>query len=628
MSKKPATLKGAQQQIDQLKRELDNLTTKKYSIIDNLLDAVILIDDKNCITTFNPAAAELFGYEPHEVMGENVRLLCPEPHRSEHDKYIARYINTHQKHIIGKSREVLGQRKDGTTFPILLSVNEMWLDDKQHFTALIKDITKQKEMDNLKNEFISTVSHELRTPLTSIRGALGLIAGGAAGKISDQQKTLYNIAASNTERLLLLINDILDIEKIESGNLRFEFKRVDLVKLVEQCIIDNTGIAEECKVTFNLSHDESEIFIYADEDRLIQVINNLLSNAAKFSDTSETVNIELIQHNGLVRLTVTDYGLGIPPEFMSKLFDKFTQANSEDSRKIAGTGLGLSISKAIIEKHQGKIFAESEEGNGALFHIDLPIVSATFGTDDAAEHSFIQYEILIVEDDPDIAELIRRMLSEVKCHCDIAYDTVQARKMLSEKRYDAMTLDLILPGQSGMEFLAELSQLGTELNMPVVVISVDAENQKLSAQEFTSVIEWIQKPIDSHKLISAVTSCHPHTKEDKPLILQVEDEDDVIKVVGMILNDYADIITARTLAEAREKLSQHQFDLVLLDIGLPDGSGLDLLVELKSQQPTIHTVIFSAHDVKQDIADQVSAALVKSRTSNMKLIQTIKAAIK
>lgn len=626
MSNKPTTLKAALKLIAQLTREVEILTTKKYAIVDNLLDAVVIIDEDNNITTFNPAAEKMFGYKQNEILGKNVRLLCPEPVASEHDKYIQRYTNTNQKHVIDKSREEMARHKDGSHFPILLSINEMWLDDQRHFIALIKDITKQKEMELMKNEFISTVSHELRTPLTSIRGALGLISGGAAGDISTQHKTLYNIAASNTERLLLLINDILDIEKIDSGKMRFDFKRINLVKVIERCILDNMGIAKEFNVSFELQADDNVVFIYADEDRLIQVVNNLLSNAAKFSDVSEIVDIKLLQHNGLVRMSVIDYGLGIPPEFMSKLFDKFTQADSEDSRAIAGTGLGLSISKSIVEKHQGKIFAESEEGNGAVFHLDLPVVSNTAASDDS-EPVDIKYEILIVEDDPDIAELIRRMLSEANCHCDIAYDTVQARNMLEEKPYDAMTLDLILPGQSGIEFLTELSELGTEANMPVVVISVNADNQKISAQKFTSVVEWIQKPIDSHKLISAVTTCQPAGSVGKPLILQVEDEDDVLEIVGMILEDYANIITASTLAEAREKLDQYDFDLVLLDIGLPDGSGLDLLVDLKNNIPPVNTVIFSAHDVKQDIADQVSAALVKSRTSNMKLIQTIKAAI-
>jgi len=622
-------LHRALKEIDELKFEKKDILIKQETLINTLVDAMVLIDQNNKITTFNLAAVKMFGYTPEEVIGHNVRLLCPEPVRTEHDKYVSRYTHTEQKHIVGKGREVVALRKDGTTFPILLSVSEMWLDGERHFTGLIKDITEQKNMERLKNEFISTVSHELRTPLTSIRGSLGLITGGATGDLSTQQKSLIHIAESNTERLLLLINDILDIEKIESGKLRFEFKRMDLIQLLQNCLDENAGLEQEFKINFNFTHTDESIFVNGDDSRLFQVINNLISNAAKFSNASDTVDIDVKLHNGLVRISVIDHGIGIDPKFMPKLFEKFTQADSTDVRKTAGTGLGLNISKAIIDKHQGMIFAESTLGQGSSFHIDLPLSQTDAilsSLPETIEERFAS--ILIVEDDPDIAELIKRMLTDAGCQCDIAYDTLQARDLLATNTYDAMTLDLILPGQNGLEFLNELEQLGTDHNMPVVVISVDAKNEGITTQEYTSVVDWIQKPIDSNKLIAAVTASQAMSLRDKPLILQVEDEEDVRKIVGMMLADHAEIITAETLKQAREEISRHQFDLVLLDIGLPDGSGLDLLVELKAQTPPINAVIFSAQDVGQDIAEQVGAALVKSRTSNLQLIQTIKAAIK
>lgn len=628
MSNEVTLLEQAQQEIASLQQEVENITIKQSTLLNTLVDALILIDENNNITAFNIAATQLFGYSAEEVIGKNVRLLCPEPVRAEHDKYIARYNNTQQKHIVGRGREVIAERKDGSTFPILLSVSEMWLDGQRHFTGLIKDLTLQKESERVKNEFISTVSHELRTPLTSIRGSLGLIVGGAGGEMSAQHKSLVNIAVNNTERLLLLINDILDIEKIEAGKLRFEFKRFDIVRLIQQCIADNAGMEEEYGVHYQFDEHLQPIYINGDKNRMHQVITNLLSNAAKFSYQNGTVNIDIKQHNGLVRVSIIDHGVGISSKFMPKLFDKFTQADSTDVRKTAGTGLGLSISKAIIEKHQGKIFAESELKKGTRFHIDLPISNVDSIIADIGDSLSDQADILIVEDDPDIAELIKRMLSDVGCNCDIAYDTLQARDMMSKKTYNAMTLDLILPGQNGIEFLAEIESLDTEQSMPVVVISVDAASKQISTEDFTSVVDWIQKPIDSNKLIDAVQATQAVSSRDRPLILQVEDEDDVQKVVGMILKDHADIVTAQTLSEAREQLAKHHFDLVLLDIGLPDGSGLDLLVELKSQQPPVNSVIFSAQDVGQDIAEQVSAALVKSTTTNLQLIQTIKAAIK
>ena len=613
--------------ITELENHIKDWEIRHHTLLNTLSDALITIDHQGIIKTFNHSAESIFGYRSDEVIGQKVNILMPEPHNVEHDKYMKRYINTGRRHIIGTDREVMAQRKDGSTFPIELAVSEMWLDGELQFTGLIKDITERKKIERMKNEFISTVSHELRTPLTSIRGALGLINSGICGPLPEKMGSLLTIATNNTERLLLLINDILDVEKIESGNLRFDFKRTELASLIEKAISDCSSYAVEHKIDYEFHIKDKALPVHADPDRLIQVINNLLSNAAKFSPENGRVEVTLSQHHGFARISIHDQGPGIPQDFLPRLFDKFSQVDGSDKRNTGGTGLGLSISKAIIEKHHGKISVETSEHSGTTFHVDLPLQTINEIGDQLQIDLQEGATILIIEDDPDIAHLIKRILQDAGFNSEIAYDTIQAKQLLKNNRYHAITLDIILPGQSGLDFLKELQHSGDEV--PVVIISVNDDKKYDGDNISHGVVEWLQKPIDSDKLINAIQSIDACSDSSRrPTILQVEDEADVRKIVELILTDTADVIAVGSLQEARERLSQQVFDLVLLDVGLPDGSGLTLLPEIKHRHPKTAVVIFSAQDVGQDVASQVSAALVKSATSNIKLIQTIKAAIK
>ena len=238
--------------------------------------------------------------------------------------------------------------------------------------AVARDVQDQKEVEQMKNDFVSVVSHELRTPLTSIRGSLGLLAGGVAGELPEKARSLVEIAARNGERLGRLINDILDIEKIESGKMGFRFAPVELGPLVEQAVESNRAYAEAYGVELRIAGTLPEARVWADADRVLQVMANLLSNAAKFSPPGEEVEVAVERLDGNLRVAVTDRGKGIPPELRPRLFEKFVQADASSTRQKGGTGLGLSISKAIVERHGGTIGFESEPGVATAFFFDLP----------------------------------------------------------------------------------------------------------------------------------------------------------------------------------------------------------------------------------------------------------------
>lgn len=356
-------------------RALESSELTQRSIIENMIDGLVTIDSNGVITSFNPAAVKIFGYKRDEVVGENVKILMPVPFQKEHDMYIARYNQTGGKKIIDSGqREVVGQHKDGHIFPLDLAISEITIDGRKVFPAVVRDITERKQMDKMKNEFVSTVSHELRTPLTAIRGSLGLLNGGAMGELPDKVRDLLKLAGNNTDRLLLLINDILDMQKIESGEMVFNYSELDLIPFLEKAIRENRPYGEQYDVEFVLIKRLENISLYADKDRLMQVMANLLSNAAKFSPKGGQVEVEVSQgKDGFIRISVTDRGEGIPEAFKAKLFDKFTQSDSSTTRQKGGTGLGLSIAKVIVEHNGGQIHFKSREGCGTTFMVDLPV---------------------------------------------------------------------------------------------------------------------------------------------------------------------------------------------------------------------------------------------------------------
>ena len=240
------------------------------------------------------------------------------------------------------------------------------------FYSLATDITEYKRIDLMKNEFISTVSHELRTPLTSILGSLGLVAGGVAGTLPPAVITLVGIARGNCERLIRLINDILDIEKIESDKMRVDLQPVELMPLVAQALAANEGYGTARNVTLSLHFSERIGQVNVDSDRLTQVITNLLSNAMNFSPPGKVVEVKVSRGGIGVRVDVRDHGPGVPEDFRSRIFQKFSQADSSDTRKSGGSGLGLSISRILVEKMGGTMGFLSEAGSGATFFFELP----------------------------------------------------------------------------------------------------------------------------------------------------------------------------------------------------------------------------------------------------------------
>jgi len=512
----------------------------------------------------------------------------------------------------------------------LYTLKAPFRDEAGKITGVItynRDTTEQKRNAQLKNDFISTVSHELRTPLTSIRGSLGLIAAGVAGELPPKAANLVNIAHNNSERLVLLINDILDMEKIESGVIAFKIKQMAVRPVLEQAIAASSNYMADSRIRIVLVDDAPRAQANIDPDRLHQVMANLLSNAIKFSEADGTVMVKFQRRDrDMLRISVIDQGAGIPEAFRGRIFGKFEQADASSTRRKGGTGLGLSIVKTIAEKLGGAVSFETEEGKGTSFHVDLPEVHGHEATPDSPARSPREVDgrlrVLICEDEADVAAVIAALLDAEGFSSDVAPDIATAKALLHSRDYVALTLDIKLAGESGIKLFHDIRASPVNSDIAVIVISAVADEAKRSLNgTAVGIVDWLEKPVDSRRLHAALAKIVAGKDEPKPKILHVEDDEGVLAVMSEGLGSGVSITSAKTLKDAQQAVAHHRFDLVILDIALPDGSGLDLLADLPLETGVI---VFSAAELDQKLGDRVQAIMTKTRASEIDVARLVR----
>lgn len=461
-----------------------------------------LVDLDGSWLKVNKSLCDLLGYTEEELRKIDFQSITHPDDLSEDLNYVKQLLASK---IESYQMEKRYFHKHGHTIWALLSVS-LARDDSgrpEYFIAQIQDITERKEMERMKSEFISIVSHELRTPLTSIRGSLGLILGAMSKDLPEKVAGLINIAHSNCERLILLINDILDIDKIASGQMRFDMKSESLAIITARAAEANQAYAQKYNTSIKVEPIAEDVQVRVDANRYIQALSNLLSNAAKYSPENTPIRIVTEADGKNVRIQIIDKGPGIPEEFHARIFSKFSQADSSATRSKGGTGLGLHITKQIIEHMHGKIGFETSPKTGTTFWIELPRVDAP-----------------------------------------------------KRKHEDTVLL--------------------------------------------------YKKP-----------------RADTPHILHVEDDADLSNVLATALHDEAELVTASNLQQARGLIKEGHFALIVLDIGLPDGSGVELLDDLEAMGLDAPVVILSADTAPEAVRKRVKAAMVKSMVSETKIVETI-----
>lgn len=598
--------------------EVQATAARQEAIFDSAIDSILTLNPSGTIETMNAAATTMFGWSAADLGRRDIAVLLDLPQNVEAG-FIARLgANAEGRLHEGLVREMTAIRRDGAQFPVDVAFSALPLPTGVHVVAVVRDITERRRVEEMKQQFVATVSHELRTPLTSIAGSLGLLAGGAAGAVSDQAMRLISIAQSNSQRLVRLINDILDIEKLESGQMVLEVNPLDLRDIALRSLDSVRGFADSVGVSLELVDGPSGP-VMGDADRLVQVVVNLLSNATKFSPSGGVVCITVMPEARIARLSVKDNGPGVPESFRARIFSKFAQADGSDTRQRGGTGLGLAIAREIAERHGGRLWFESAPGEGATFHLDLPLATAR-----TVETKVDGPRLLIVEDDPDAAEVLRIMLDQDGFAARIVGTAGEALDAVDGERFAAVLVDLQLPDADGIGLIRTLRSRADTIDIPVVVVSADVARGKARGRSL-EVLDWLEKPFDQDRLRSAITAILRRLNVSRPVILHVDDDPDILTVTGATLAGMADVRTADSLSSARAALESWRPDLIILDLGLPDGSGLELLPDLGDPDAgAIPVVVYSAQEMDAVLGSRVEAVLVKSSASLTDLVRTVR----
>jgi len=412
----------------------------------------------------NKALTALTGYGEAELLTIDPRTIFPEAF-DEDRRQIARLLSGE---IAQYQMEQKFRTKSGKTVWVLTNASlARDADGKpQHVVKQLLDISERKEMDRMKSEFISVVSHELRTPLTAIRGSLGLMASAMRDSLPPKALHLVEIGHRNAERLIALVNDILDMEKLAANRMAFQLKLEDLVQLAEQAVESTAAYAEKYRVTYLLENRGADLPVLVDKDRLAQVFANLLSNAAKFSPEGGRVRVVIRSRVGRARFEVIDRGSGIPEEFRPRIFGRFVQADSSIARAKGGTGLGLHITRELVEKMHGTIGFDSAAGEGTTFWVEFPLVEALREIPPAPAAAPHIPRVLHVEDDADLTSVLAAALKG-RIELVAAGTLDEARRFLKSRAFAAVILDVGMPDGSGLSLIEGLAH---SLNPPPVII--------------------------------------------------------------------------------------------------------------------------------------------------------------
>ena len=589
----------------------EELHRTQQILLDTIEDGICGADRNGLASLVNPAAGRLLAAEPDRLVGISVHELlhgrAPGGKRCASDCVLLKALSKNQS----ASSETIIYRQDASSFPAEFSLTPILEQGRFSGSVLsFRDISQRFALDRMKDEFVSTVSHELRTPLTSIRGALGLLSAGILGQVSDKAANLLRIALSNSDRLVRLINDILDLERIQSGREPLSFRPVQLSEIVRQAIDGMQPVADAAGV--QLIHDANEVELSADPDRLLQVITNLLSNAVKFSPHGSSVAVTLRMGSNGVVLSVIDQGRGIPADKLDSIFDRFQQVDASDSRQKGGSGLGLAICRTIVQQHNGRIWAERNSVIGSTFRVLMPLHPNLVIT--PPETPIVEPDrgrILLADANlttrPMIANQLRRQGYFV-IETSTVDETLAALAVAPSPNTDgqngteifgieAILVDISLDGLNGWEILPRLRLEPGAAGVPIVLLSVEHPNPSLPIP--MGADGWVEHSSNDQTLLNELARVLSSPGE-KARILVVEDDVDLARVIGAVFaKDGIDVKLVHTRHAALEACLKFMPQLLVLDLSLPDGDGFNVVDWLRQHEDfaNLPLVVYSAREI-------------------------------
>ena len=479
---------------------------KLNSIFKSVPEAIVVADSKGKIVQCNDATAAIFGYSMETLMGQRINLLMPAAEDEQHDQYMQAYLTTGRKKLINQPRVMRGRRRDGSMFPVRLTISETHLENEHFFVGVMQDFTaiqsaqdllveakdKAEQANRMRGEFLANMSHEIRTPMNGIVGMTELALETTSPEL---QKEYLTLARDSANHLLQIINEILDFSKIEAKALELELLEVSPAQLIRHTVrsLEQLARIKGVALLLETSADVPEL-VSMDPVRMRQVLTNLIGNAIKFTDRgSVTVKTEVLSgvddQMVLLRISVIDTGIGFDPERTEALFSPFTQADGSVTRSFGGTGLGLAITRSLLQLMGGYITAEGHPGKGASFVATLPVkktspsgvralasVSGEQVTQPPAIVDAPSWSVLLVEDHEINRKLAEIMLQRMGYRCAIAADGQQALNRLAQERFDVVLMDVMMPVMDGVTALRELRlrEAATGHRTPVLMVTAHA----------------------------------------------------------------------------------------------------------------------------------------------------------
>ena len=588
----------SQAALHKLNADISQLSARHELILNAAADGIFGLGLDGQATFLNAAAAKMVGATLDDMKGRTVHEVVHHSHAdgTPFPPELCPKLNAMRTEQPSVATEDVFWRKDGTSFAVEYTATPMRSVDGETVGAVVtfRDITERRAVQRLKDEFVSLVSHELRTPLTSIRGALGLLAGGLLQKSPEKGQRMLEIAVSNTDRLVRLINDILDLERIDSGKVTLSKQRCEPLSLLHDSAELMRPMADKAGVHLEVSGAVVGT-VWADSDRITQTITNLLSNAIKFSPPQTTISLSADYGRDGIVFRVADQGRGIPKEKLETIFERFQQVDASDSRDKGGSGLGLAICRSIVREHGGDIHVESTVGGGSVFSFSLPAAAAQLLERPASSGA----RVIICDDDPGVRETLQEILQQRGYDVAVADGGEELLSLARAAAPDVILLDLFMPGMSGWETMAALRAEPELAGIPVIILSV------LSPDETPAPFDpagWVSKPLDENTLVDALEQALGLGGR-KPRVLIVEDDHDLARVISASFERHGiETYHAATGREAIELGRELTPDLLILDLVLPELDGFAVVEWLRTQEQLrrVPLIVYSAADPTAD----------------------------
>jgi PAS domain S-box-containing protein len=632
-------------QTDQLGRLLAQQeveTSKSQAILESIADGVVFSDAGGRIILPNMAAEHILRVPAAQLRGRHIRDLVLLVDPADQPTFEAALDGL----MAGRTLSSGPVQAIRLTLRIGELVTNVHLSPvitkKEEFLGVVmvfRDVTRETEADRIKTEFVSTVSHELRTPLTSIRGYVDLILDGDVGEVNDEVQDYLTVVKTNSDRLTSLVNDLLDISRIETGRVSFNLIPLVPLPLVESAVARIRPLAEERGLTTQMHVPADLPPIQADPEALAQVLDRLLSNAVKYTPAGGgqiTLSLSMRSSGDMVQFDVIDTGIGIAPADQEKLFTRFFRADHPVVQFAGGTGLGLAIAKAIVDGHGGTIWAASPgpSGQGSVFSFTIPVAAEMKPWVPVSSPELSRMparaeerpRLLVVDDDRDIIRLLYHRLRRDGYLVDTAVSGAEALARISQTRPDLIVLDVLMPGMDGYQVLEQLKADPVTADVPVVILSIVGEQERGLA---LGAAEYLPKPLEEQRLEKVIAEVLGRAGR----VLIADDDADIVRLLQRNLQRHGfETLTATdglaALAQARSEPSP---DLILLDLRMPQLDGYQVLERLRSDAAThsIPVLIITAatpdQEAKRQRAMELGAAQFVSKPVDVEdLVATIR----